>query len=110
MVDIPKDIQFASGIYKAPQISVSLSSCLQSKENLKDIEYAVSFLAEEKRLIICSDGGVISLRSKAVRLLRGLVQLGDFPITSILMGLGVYPASSKTGWECLECMKSMKLI
>ncbi|MET3559841.1 acetolactate synthase-1/2/3 large subunit [Bartonella japonica] len=95
LVDIPKDIQFASGIYRAPQISASLPSCLQSKENLKNIEYAISLLTEAKRPVIYSGGGVISSGSKAVQLLRDLVQLGDFPITSTLMGLGAYPASSK---------------
>ncbi|WP_336294307.1 acetolactate synthase 3 large subunit [Bartonella sp. CB169] len=95
LIDIPKDIQFASGVYRAPQISTPLRSSLQLKESTKAIESVVSLLVEAKRPIIYSGGGVISSGSKAVQLLRDLVQLGNFPITSTLMGLGAYPASGK---------------
>ncbi|WP_455480345.1 acetolactate synthase 3 large subunit [Bartonella sp. B12(2025)] len=95
LVDIPKDIQFASGIYRAPQVPTLQRSFPQLKDNTKDIESAVSLLTEAKRPIIYSGGGVISSGFKAVQLLRDLVQLGDFPITSTLMGLGAYPASGK---------------
>ncbi|ENN94342.1 acetolactate synthase 3 large subunit [Bartonella vinsonii] len=93
LIDIPKDIQFASGIYRAPQVSASIPSSLKAKEEA--IECAVSLLATAKRPVIYSGGGVISSGSKAVQLLRELVQLRDFPITSTLMGLGAYPASGK---------------
>ncbi|WP_413154605.1 acetolactate synthase 3 large subunit [Bartonella sp. cb54] len=95
LVDIPKDVQFASGIYRAPQILTSMRSYPQPKENTKAIECAVSLLVEAKRPVIYSGGGVISSGLEAVQLLRELVQLGDFPITSTLMGLGAYPASGK---------------
>ncbi|WP_156850777.1 acetolactate synthase 3 large subunit [Bartonella refiksaydamii] len=95
LIDIPKDVQFASGVYRAPQVSASLRSRPQFKENTKTIECAVSLLAEAKRPVIYSGGGVISSGPEAVQLLHDLVQLGDFPITSTLMGLGAYPASGK---------------
>ncbi|MBB5073128.1 thiamine pyrophosphate-dependent acetolactate synthase large subunit-like protein [Bartonella callosciuri] len=38
LVDIPKDIQFALGIYRAPQVSAFVRSFPQSKENRKAIE------------------------------------------------------------------------
>ncbi|WP_336288273.1 acetolactate synthase 3 large subunit [Bartonella sp. CB60] len=95
LVDIPKDVQFASGIYRAPQILTSMRSYPQPKEDTKAIECAVSLLVEAKRPVIYSGGGVISSGLEAVQLLRELVQLGDFPITSTLMGLGAYPASGK---------------
>ncbi|WP_455481592.1 acetolactate synthase 3 large subunit [Bartonella sp. B35(2025)] len=95
LIDIPKDIQFALGVYKAPKIAEFMYSYPQPKENNKAIESAVSFLAKARRPVIYSGGGVISSGSEAVQLLRDLVQLGDFPITSTLMGLGAYPASSK---------------
>jgi acetolactate synthase-1/2/3 large subunit len=40
-------------------------------------------------------GGVINAGPKASQLLRELVRLTGFPITSTLMGLGAYPASDK---------------
>ncbi|EJF75734.1 acetolactate synthase 3 large subunit [Bartonella alsatica] len=95
LIDIPKDIQLALGIYRTPQVSSSLHSSPRLKGDIKAIECAVSLLADAKRPVIYSGGGVISSGSKAVQLLRDLVQLGDFPITSTLMGLGAYPASSK---------------
>ncbi|WP_208541460.1 acetolactate synthase 3 large subunit [Bartonella capreoli] len=95
LIDIPKDIQCASGVYRAPQAMISMHYHAQPKENAKAIEHAASLLAEAKRPVIYSGGGVISSGLEAVRLLRDLVQLGDFPITSTLMGLGAYPASGK---------------
>ncbi|ENN91173.1 acetolactate synthase 3 large subunit [Bartonella bovis] len=95
LVDIPKDIQCASGVYKAPQAKISIHCHSRPKEDAKAIERAVYLLAEAKRPVIYSGGGVISSGLEAVGLLRDLVQLGDFPITSTLMGLGAYPASGK---------------
>ncbi|MCZ2204035.1 acetolactate synthase 3 large subunit [Bartonella sp. A05] len=94
LIDIPKDIQFASGVYKTPQPIASYDNP-QKAWDLEDIQYAASLLAEAKQPVIYSGGGVISSGSKAVQLLRELVELGDFPITSTLMGLGSYPASGK---------------
>ncbi|MBX4335022.1 acetolactate synthase 3 large subunit [Bartonella raoultii] len=95
LIDIPKDVQFSLGVYKAPKMFASLHPSPQLKEKSVAIERAVSLLAEAERPIIYSGGGVISSGLEAVRLLRDLVQLGDFPITSTLMGLGAYPASGK---------------
>ncbi|WP_455475184.1 acetolactate synthase 3 large subunit [Bartonella sp. B17] len=95
LVDIPKDVQFASGIYRAPQVPISMRSYSKPKEDMKAIESAVSLLLEAKRPVIYSGGGVISSGLEAVQFLRELVQLGNFPITSTLMGLGAYPASGK---------------
>ncbi|WP_375626077.1 acetolactate synthase 3 large subunit [Bartonella sp. MU37NMGALS] len=95
LIDIPKDVQFASGIYRAPQAPTFMRSYSKPKGNAQAIEEAVSLLVEAKRPVIYSGGGVISSGMEAVKLLRDLVQLGNFPITSTLMGLGAYPASDK---------------
>ncbi|WP_455475029.1 acetolactate synthase 3 large subunit [Bartonella sp. B30(2025)] len=95
LIDIPKDVQFASGIYRAPQTPTSVHSYPKPKEDTGAIEAAVSLLAEAKRPVIYSGGGVISSGLEAVRFLREFVTLGNFPITSTLMGLGAYPASGK---------------
>ncbi|WP_406604233.1 acetolactate synthase 3 large subunit [Bartonella gliris] len=95
LVDIPKDVQFSSGIYRAPHALTSMRSSSKPKGNAQALEYAVSLLLDAKRPVIYSGGGVISSGPEAVQFLRDLVQLGDFPITSTLMGLGAYPASGK---------------
>jgi acetolactate synthase-1/2/3 large subunit len=45
--------------------------------------------------VIYSGGGVINSGPEASKLLRELVEVTGFPITSTLMGLGAYPASGK---------------
>jgi acetolactate synthase-1/2/3 large subunit len=59
------------------------------------IKAAVELLANARRPVIYSGGGVINSGMEASHLLRELVELTDFPITSTLMGLGAYPASGK---------------
>src|SRR5918995_906479 len=50
---------------------------------------------DAKSPVIYSGGGVINSGAEASHLLRELVDLTGFPITSTLMGLGAYPASGK---------------
>ena len=50
-------------------------------------------MARAKRPLFYTGGGVINSGPEASRLLRELVALTGFPITSTLMGLGAYPAS-----------------
>jgi acetolactate synthase I/II/III large subunit len=56
------------------------------------IKKAVALLAQAKRPVIYTGGGIINSGREASRLLRELVQATGFPITSTLMGLGAYPA------------------
>jgi acetolactate synthase-1/2/3 large subunit len=50
-------------------------------------------MAHAKRPLFYTGGGVINSGTAASDLLRELVRLTGFPITSTLMGLGAYPAS-----------------
>jgi acetolactate synthase-1/2/3 large subunit len=50
-------------------------------------------MAEAKRPVIYTGGGIINSGPEASKLLRELVDLTGFPITSTLMGLGAFPAS-----------------
>ena len=52
-------------------------------------------MAGAKRPLFYTGGGIINSGPKASQLLRELVRLTGFPITSTLMGLGAYPASDK---------------
>jgi len=95
LIDIPKDVQFAQGIYTAPKSMPRTSYRPQLEGDARLIEQAVNLLIDAKRPIIYSGGGVVNSGHEAVRLLRELVEIGHFPVTSTLMGLGSYPASGQ---------------
>ncbi|MDO6963434.1 acetolactate synthase 3 large subunit [Rhizobium alvei] len=94
LVDVPKDVQFATGTYVPPE-AVPAGAHYQPKiqGDLTEIEKAVALMAGARKGIIYSGGGVVNSGPVASKLLRELVELTGFPITSTLMGLGAYPAS-----------------
>lgn len=93
LVDIPKDIQFATGTYYPPE-HFELKTYKPTLSGDADaIAAAVDLMAKAERPIFYTGGGVVNSGPDASRLLRELVELTDFPITSTLMGLGCYPAS-----------------
>ncbi|MFU8881002.1 MAG: acetolactate synthase 3 large subunit [Rhodobacterales bacterium] len=95
LVDIPKDVQFASGTYHAPQKGGTRRYQPQVKGDLESITELVVALETAKRPIFYTGGGVINSGPAASQLLRELVEATGFPITSTLMGLGAYPASGQ---------------
>ncbi|GGC90952.1 acetolactate synthase 3 large subunit [Chelatococcus reniformis] len=95
VVDIPKDIQFASGTYERPRDNQHKTYRPRVKGDLESIRAAVKLMGEAKRPVFYTGGGVVNSGPEASILLRELVRLTGFPITSTLMGLGAYPASDK---------------
>ncbi|WP_367718612.1 acetolactate synthase 3 large subunit [Nitratireductor sp. GISD-1A_MAKvit] len=93
VVDIPKDIQFAKGSYTPPQTAPRTSYHPQEQGDINQVKAAIELMAHAKKPVIYSGGGVINAGPEASQLLRELVDLTGFPITSTLMGLGAYPAS-----------------
>ncbi len=93
LVDIPKDIQFNKGIYKVSQnkLEKKLNGALSNKINLKDVDSFIEMMKKSSKPIFYTGGGVINSGPKASELLRELVSLTGFPITSTLQGLGAYP-------------------
>ena len=91
LVDIPKDIQFN----KTKYISYKNKKQLNSKKNniftQKDIEAAIEYFKKSSKPIIYTGGGVVNSGPEASTLLRELVAITGFPITSTLQGLGCYP-------------------
>src|SRR5688572_10370697 len=63
------------------------------KGDLDKIKAAVDMLANARRPIIYSGGGIINSGREASHLLREFARLTGFPVTSTLMGLGAYPAA-----------------
>jgi acetolactate synthase-1/2/3 large subunit len=93
LVDIPKDIQFNKGIYKISKnkLEKKLNGTLSNKINLKDVDNFIEMLKKSSKPIFYTGGGVINSGPKASDLLRDLVSLTGFPITSTLQGLGAFP-------------------
>ncbi|MBI3435269.1 MAG: acetolactate synthase 3 large subunit [Proteobacteria bacterium] len=93
VVDIPKDIQFAKGLYQGPKNIQHKTYQPKVKGDLERIRAAVELMRHAKRPLFYTGGGVINSGKAASQLLREIVKLTGFPITSTLMGLGAFPAS-----------------
>ena len=93
VVDIPKDIQFATGTYARPNEFQHKGYRPKLKGDLDKIKAAVELMASAKRPLFYTGGGVINSGPRAATLLRDLVRLTGFPVTSTLMGLGAIPAT-----------------
>ncbi|MBX3525511.1 MAG: acetolactate synthase 3 large subunit [Hyphomicrobiales bacterium] len=92
VIDVPKDVQFATGAYHFARNIQHKTYQPQLKGDRARIKHAVAMMAAAKKPIFYTGGGVINSGSAASTLLRELVKLTGFPITSTLMGLGAYPA------------------
>ena len=95
VIDIPKDVQIKEGKYQTAEPSGHKTYRPKIKGDIKQIRAAVHAMMKAKRPLIYSGGGVINSGTQASQLLRELVRITGFPITSTLMGLGAYPASGK---------------
>jgi acetolactate synthase-1/2/3 large subunit len=94
LVDIPKDIQFAKTKYFKPKKEKKLNGKLSNKFNQKEIDQLIDLMLKAKKPVFYTGGGVINSGPKASELLRELVSLTGFPITSTLQGLGAFPGDS----------------
>ncbi len=93
LIDIPKDVQFATGTYTPPAKARVSHYQPQVKGDTAAITRLVEMIETAERPIFYTGGGVINSGPGASQLLRELVEATGFPITSTLMGLGAYPAS-----------------
>ena len=91
LVDIPKDIQFN----KTKYISFKKKKILNGKEKTfadkKSIQLAIDLIKKSSKPVFYTGGGVTNSGPEASELLRELVSLTGFPITSTLQGLGCFP-------------------
>ncbi len=94
VVDIPKDIQFAKGIYSQPEgdRAQGLQAEAQGRPRPDQGRDRADARTPSGRCSTPAAASSIPARA-ASRLLRELVKLTGFPITSTLMGLGAFPAS-----------------
>ena len=93
VVDLPKDIQFKSGLYLRPTNNQHKTYRPTVKGDIGPHQGRGRADGRAKRPVFYTGGGVVNSGPHAAALLRELVRLTGFPITSTLMGLGAYPAS-----------------
>ncbi|MAW98488.1 MAG: acetolactate synthase 3 large subunit [Sphingomonas sp.] len=94
VVDIPKDVQVASARYSKPGPIQHKTYRPALKADKAQVEQAVDMLAAAERPIFYTGGGVINSGPAASQILRELARITGAPVTSTLMGLGAFPASS----------------
>jgi acetolactate synthase I/II/III large subunit len=96
VVDLPKDVLFATGTYRAPEsVEERKSYRPQTEPDPARIAAAVELIAHAKRPLFYAGGGIINSGPQAVKLFRELVEMTGFPCTLTLMGLGAFPAADK---------------
>jgi acetolactate synthase I/II/III large subunit len=93
LIDIPKDVQFASGPYVGPARARPIHNYAPpTGADPRQVAEACALIAGAKRPIFYTGGGVINAGPAASAALRELARLTGAPVTSTLMGLGAFPA------------------
>ncbi len=96
LVDLPKDVINQSARYKGTDVVKIRSYQPTYKPNLKQLRRVVDLIKQAKRPLILAGGGVVL--SGASEELRRLAKRITAPVTTTLMGLGVYPGSDEKLW------------
>ncbi len=91
LVDIPKDIQFKKGKYVNFKNNKKFNRVNRNLFSQKDIDVLINLIKKSTKPIFYTGGGVVNSGPKASKLVRELVSITGFPITSTLQGLGCYP-------------------
>ncbi len=94
VIDIPKNVQVATGTYEIPAEIEHKSYRPQIEPDPAAIAEAVDMLSKAERPILYTGGGIVNSGPDASEALRELAALTGAPVTSTLMGLGAFPASS----------------
>jgi len=108
LIDLPKDVQVASARSILPRPGRGYVAATPS--DASSIAAAVEMLAAAERPIFYTGGGIINSGPQASEALRALAAATGAPVTSTLMGLGAFPASSRNGSACSACTGRTKPI
>jgi acetolactate synthase-1/2/3 large subunit len=94
VIDIPKDVQVATAPFEPTVCAIHPSYHPQVEPDADAIAAAVAMIAAAERPILYTGGGIINSGPEASQHLRALAERTGAPVTSTLMGLGAFPASS----------------
>jgi len=94
VIDIPKNVQVAAAKFSRKGPTGHSRYQPQTEGDFKAINSAAEMIMKAKAPILYTGGGIINSGPKASEALRELADLLGCPVTSTLMGLGAFPASS----------------
>jgi len=94
VIDIPKNVQVAAAEFSRHTTKGHSRYQPQTEGDFKAINSAAEMIMSAKAPILYTGGGIINSGPKASETLRELAALLGCPVTSTLMGLGAFPASS----------------
>tara|TARA_R110000782_G_scaffold78276_8_gene155384 strand:- start:38871 stop:40640 length:1770 start_codon:yes stop_codon:yes gene_type:complete len=96
VIDVPRDVQVHRAELEPPKNRWVRPSYLPAHDaNPAQIEEIVALLEAAERPVLYTGGGIINAGPGAAVQLRELAELTGAPVTSTLMGLGAFPASSR---------------
>ena len=93
LVDIPKDILNATGMYYGAEGSRRQSYQPVKKADARLVERAVDLMARAKKPLFYVGGGLVNAGPEACEGLIKLAHMTGFPVTTTLMGLGAFPGN-----------------
>ena len=93
VVDLPKDILFATAIYNGLEQQRHKSYRPQTQADPARVAEAAAMIAAAKRPLFYGGGGLINSGPDACGRFTEFVRMIDAPCTLTLMGLGAFPAS-----------------
>ncbi|MGC1269891.1 MAG: biosynthetic-type acetolactate synthase large subunit [Croceibacterium sp.] len=91
LIDIPKNVQVATALMSEGKVQRPQRYNPRVAGAVDEVIDAVELIANAKRPIFYTGGGVINSGPRASELLRELQRLTGAPVTSTLMGLGSFP-------------------
>lgn len=94
VIDIPKNVQVAAAEFARHTGKGNSRYQPQTEGDFKAINAAAEMIMNAKAPVLYTGGGIINSGPKASETLRELAELLGCPVTSTLMGLGAFPASS----------------
>lgn len=95
VVDIPKNVQVAEAEFRPHNGKENYRYQPQIDGDFKAINQAAEMIMQAEAPILYTGGGIINSGPKASEALCELAKLLGAPVTSTLMGLGAFPASSE---------------
>jgi acetolactate synthase-1/2/3 large subunit len=91
VVDVPKNVQVATAPWSEGPVQRRNRYMPRMAGAPEEIAEAIELIANAKRPILYTGGGVINSGPRASELLRQFQTLTGAPLTSTLMGLGAFP-------------------